>query len=232
MSPWATRLRQSATIDIGGSVISIGESAFQECYKLASIDLGIHLTSIGARAFEDCALTSIVIPDGVTSIADSTFEDCDQLDSIILGRNITSIGNRAFARWGRIDSVFFDGPPPLVSASAFESSSGVAYVWPEHADLFGPELSYWQGLLIRIRPNIPSNIVAGVTSLSLNGTTGTIQLSGGPNTVYQCHFSSDLTAFSEVETNPAVVRTNSNGTTSFTIETTDDKGFVILEIAP
>ena len=112
------------------------------------------------------------------------------------------------------------------------SQAGAILLKSEHADLFGSELSYWQGLLIKIRPDIPSNIAAGVTSLSLNGTTGTIQLSGGPNTVYQCHFSSDLTAFSEIATNPTVVRTNSNGTTSFTIETTDDKGFVILEIAP
>ena len=82
---------------VGENVISIGNSAFYNCYSLASITIPTSVTSIRDYAFGYCySLASITIPDGVTSIGNSAFYNCYSLASITIPDGVTSIGNSAF----------------------------------------------------------------------------------------------------------------------------------------
>lgn len=71
---------QNSVIPDNGSVTSIGDYAFRDCYGLTSITIPDGVTSIGMSAFDSCYnLTIITIPDSVTSIKYRAFFYCDAL---------------------------------------------------------------------------------------------------------------------------------------------------------
>ena len=81
-------------IELGDSVTSIGQYAFNSCYSLTSITIPDSVTSIGRNTFQGCySLTSLIIPDGVTNIEQYAFSNCYSLTSLIIPNSVTSIGN-------------------------------------------------------------------------------------------------------------------------------------------
>lgn len=85
------------SIEIPGSVTSIGDKAFAGCIRLTSIKIPNSVTSIGEQAFGLCVnLTSIKIPGSVTSIGDSAFSRCFSLTSVRIPDSVTSIGDYVF----------------------------------------------------------------------------------------------------------------------------------------
>ena len=115
------------SITIGGSVASIGDSAFDGCSSLkkvyisdiaawCAIDFGntsANPLSNGAALYLNGELvTSLDIPDSVTSIGDYAFYNCDSLTSIVIPDSVTSIGDSAF-----------DGCTKLI-----QKENGVSYV--------------------------------------------------------------------------------------------------------
>ena len=62
------------TIDIGNTVISIGDFAFESCNTISSLIISNSVTNIGDYAFSNCTnLRSITIPFNVTSIGLEAF---------------------------------------------------------------------------------------------------------------------------------------------------------------
>ena len=79
-------------------MISIGNSAFENCSRLTSVTIPDSVISIGWDAFSGCSgLTSVIIPSSVTSIKSGTFEGCRGLTSISIPNSVTSISNSAFS---------------------------------------------------------------------------------------------------------------------------------------
>lgn len=71
--------------------------AFQSS-ALTSIEIPGTVTTIGDYAFSNCSdLTSVIIPDSVTSIGSSVFYNCKSLTSVVIPDSVTSIGNSAFS---------------------------------------------------------------------------------------------------------------------------------------
>ena len=74
-------------VEVGSSVISVEDYAFNNCYSLSSVVIPDGVTSIGDSAFNNCySLSSVVIPDGVTSIGSRAFNNCHSLSSVVIGR--------------------------------------------------------------------------------------------------------------------------------------------------
>ena len=96
-------------------VISIGDSAFYNCWKLSSVSIPNSVTSIGDYTFYGCSgLTSVSIPNSVTSIGSSAFRECSGLSSISIPNNVTSIGYAAFLNCNNLREVIIeDGSSPL-----------------------------------------------------------------------------------------------------------------------
>lgn len=73
---------------------------------ISEIEIGDSVISIGNGAFRNLTnLTSIVIPDNVKSIGSSAFENCKALSMVKLGRGIVSVGKKAFSRCVNITEV-------------------------------------------------------------------------------------------------------------------------------
>ena len=81
-----------------------GEVTITDCDDAATGELvipdtieGNPVTSIGNLAFQLCyRLTSITISDSVTTIIGSAFVDCSSLTSVTFGNGVTYIGSSAF----------------------------------------------------------------------------------------------------------------------------------------
>ena len=79
------------------NVSHIGDYAFYGCKNLKTLELGESLESIGNVAFQNCnALTELIIPDKVTSIGNYAFNGCKSLTTLQLGENLKTIGDIAF----------------------------------------------------------------------------------------------------------------------------------------
>ncbi len=71
------------SVNIPGSVITIGKYAFSYCNTLSIVNIPNELTTIDAYAFSYCsALVSINIPQSVTNINGNVFSGCSKLTSI------------------------------------------------------------------------------------------------------------------------------------------------------
>jgi hypothetical protein len=109
-------------VEIGNSVTSIGDNAFNSCYNLASVSIPDGVTSIGDNAFNSCYnLASVSIPDGVTSIGSYAFGNCRSLASVSIPDGVTSIGNNAFSGCYNLASVSIPDGVTSIGGSAFSS---------------------------------------------------------------------------------------------------------------
>ena len=85
------------SVTIPGSVKTIGNSAFNNCYSLTSVTIPDSVTTIGDWAFRNCkSLTSVTIPDSVTTIREGAFNYCTSLTSVTIPDSVTEIGGYAF----------------------------------------------------------------------------------------------------------------------------------------
>ena len=118
-----------ACITIPSSVTSIGSSAFNSCYSLASITIPSSVTSIGSSAFSNCySLASITIPSGVTSIKSSTFQNCNSLASVTIPSDVTSINSSAFSSCLSLASIIIPSDVTSIGSSAFSNCFSLASI--------------------------------------------------------------------------------------------------------
>ncbi len=94
----------------GGSVISIGENAFDKCGSLISFNVGDSVETIGECAFYDCVkLIDFKWSSSLKSIGDKAFFSTDKLPSIELGANVEYIGDLAFAYAAQVNFISVSG---------------------------------------------------------------------------------------------------------------------------
>ena len=132
------------SIRIPNSVVTIGESAFSNCYDLTFVTIDIGVASIGDCAFERCfGLTSITIPNSVTSIGDWAFAYCEGLTSITIPNSVTSIGNSAFTGCSGLTSLTIPNSVTSIGDDAFHNCSGLTSITiPNSVTSIGSEAFY------------------------------------------------------------------------------------------
>jgi hypothetical protein len=87
---------------VPNGVVTVGASAFEDCYTLTSVAIPDSVTSIEDNAFDmigmfgHTSLTNVTMGNSVTNIGDSAFSGCLLLTNISIPNNVTRIGDGAF----------------------------------------------------------------------------------------------------------------------------------------
>lgn len=107
-------------------VVSIGESAFEDCTELTSVKICEGLSKIDYQAFKGCtSLSSLIIEDGVSTIGARAFCDCSSLTSVIIPSSVTEISGGAFTNCTSLTSVTLPKGISSISSCVFMQCSSL-----------------------------------------------------------------------------------------------------------
>lgn len=144
-------------IKIPDSVISIGESVFQQDEALNKVTFGKNLEYIVVSAFSYLGITEAVIPDSVTTIGEGAFANCSMLSSVVIPASVKTIGNKAFANDSSLTTVTYYGTSPneLQNNTVFLSCNELkTLILPNAVNINDPA---WQTFLGGKFTNIKNN---------------------------------------------------------------------------
>lgn len=84
-APWADQADQITTVEVEGTVTSVGATAFKDCTALTTVNIADGVEYIEAGAFNGCtALTEVNIPLSVGYIKTGAFKGCTALTSVTI----------------------------------------------------------------------------------------------------------------------------------------------------
>ena len=107
------------SVTIPESVTSIGQSAFEACFRLDSLIIKDAATSIGESAFDGCShLTTLSLGKNITTIGDYAFQRCSYLTNVTIPQSVTSIGRQAFYLTD-LNTLTIKGPIKSMGYAAF-----------------------------------------------------------------------------------------------------------------
>lgn len=107
-------------------VTSIKDGGFEGCKALVSVEIPGSIQTIGKRAFANCKkLTSIKIPNSVTYVGFDAFLNCKSLTSVVLPDNATYESEPGFYGYG--------GKGPFAGCSSLVNVSGNTVKYPRSA---------------------------------------------------------------------------------------------------
>lgn len=118
----------------GASLVSIGDSAFENCVNLFDQNINYSLTaltSIGSKAFYDNKLiTALEIPQKVTAIGSEAFSGCSSISTLTFqeGSALATIGYEAFRGCRGIAEVKFGDALSVIERDAFGGCSALETV--------------------------------------------------------------------------------------------------------
>ena len=125
-------------VTIPDSVTSIGDWAFNCCYRLSSLYksdnvsgsyIPDNVTYIGEGAFGECqSLQNVNLPEGLTEIRDRTFICCYNLQYVFIPDSVTSIGEYAFAQCFELDGLVIPEGVNSIGEAAFCECVNIDYI--------------------------------------------------------------------------------------------------------
>ena len=120
-------------VQLPGTLLELGEGAFQNCANLESVTLPPNLSSISDNCFKNCtSLREIIFNDELRIIGKSAFQNVAAV-KIIIPKSVRAIYDNAFQVSAPIKSLFEVKSKDLyVSESAF---SGTAILYYRHSEI-------------------------------------------------------------------------------------------------
>lgn len=92
-------------VSLPSTLLTIGNSAFEECTKLENVTIPASVTSIGNASFRYCdAFTEAVIPNSVTKIDQYAYAYCPNLKKVTIGSGLATLNKNAFLKSPAIES--------------------------------------------------------------------------------------------------------------------------------
>lgn len=125
------------SVEIDGSVETIGGYAFYGCDNLESVTLGIGVKDIGEGAFYGCkALKVLDIPDTVRKISDRMLYDCVSLQSVNIPLGVEAIGKFAFGNCYSLENITLPATVGAIDWYAFSGCEGLSGVYISDIDVW------------------------------------------------------------------------------------------------
>lgn len=114
------------SIEIPGSVQSIGENAFKKCRKLQKVVIRDGCKTIADGAFSSCPkLEEIILPHTLEHLGDGVFADDVNLPSVTLPEKLTTIPNRTFTNCLSLSAVTIPDCVTQIGKFAFNGCSAL-----------------------------------------------------------------------------------------------------------
>ena len=169
----STRLKK---INIPDSIITIGERAFNDCWKLTSVTIPDSVAEIGDNAFFYCeSLTSVVIGNGVTEIGESAFSYCTSLTSFTVSAdnqsykdidgNLYTKDGKTLIQYaaGKSDTIFTipDGVETIGDSAFCDCTSLTSVTIPDSVTSIGSHAFEYCFKLVEVINKSSLNITAG-----------------------------------------------------------------------
>ncbi len=130
-------LANVTSIDLGGSVKSIGQYAFANCPALKEVKLGEQIDSIAGHMFSGSGLERIVIPASVEKIGNSAFYRCQSLSEVVFPSGLISVGDYAFGECSKLSSVELPEGVESIGNCTFQGCPLTEFVFPSSVDHIG-----------------------------------------------------------------------------------------------
>ena len=120
-----------STIPVDGvdyNVMSVAKNAFNNC-DMDSLTISSGVVTIGSSAFSNCYnIRKIELPSTITTIGDNAFQGCNSLQLAVLPSSLASIGDYAFWSCGNLGIVSSKIQTPFeISENVFALSSDGSY---------------------------------------------------------------------------------------------------------
>ncbi|MDE7159206.1 MAG: leucine-rich repeat domain-containing protein, partial [Clostridiales bacterium] len=98
-------------IPADGSVVRIGDCAFENCVNLSSIIIPKAVTEIGASAFAGCInMTSVEFKNSALAIGQNAFSGCWGLETIYIAKDTAfQLNESTFVDCTKLNDIYFDG---------------------------------------------------------------------------------------------------------------------------
>jgi hypothetical protein len=160
---------QMESIVLPGSIVTIGESAFNNCLSLRKIEIPDGVLNIGQRAFSSCAqLKKIIIPQSVNSIGNYIFSGCGALESITLPNGLRSIGWGAFENCKSLCSIELPEQIEAIGISAFEGSGLTSITIPSSVTTVNNQAFKKCQQLSTVSFNNPKTVIESLAFMDCN----------------------------------------------------------------
>lgn len=132
-------------------VVGIGDEAFYGATRLKTVDLPGSLRSLGRKAFAFClklTASPMGIPEGVASIPDSCFHYCSLVGGVVLPSTVREIGEDAFS-WSGIARINFPEGLESIGNEAFVNTKLEEVVLPASCTEFVGERQFGANFQLR-----------------------------------------------------------------------------------
>ncbi len=117
------------SVTLGQGVLTISDMALSFCGKLASLDLGRSLVYVGEQAFAGSdKLTSLIFPDTVRYIGTNAALNCYGIKYLYLGQSLISLGDKAFEYCQALRAVYVPKTVTELKTSHFTDCPNLALV--------------------------------------------------------------------------------------------------------
>lgn len=140
---------QIESVDLPGSLLTIGDNAFLNAVKLAAVDVPGNVTGIGAYAFRNCqVLADVKLGGDVQSIGRNAFANCGQISQLVLPDKTKSIGDSAFSHCTKLKTLDFPNSIETIGGSVLSNCTALEKV------SFGQEIQQILGNVFSACPKL------------------------------------------------------------------------------